>query len=477
MNIGNKKYIFFQIAVFILLTGSYSCRRLIEVNAPPTSTNADVVFSTDATAIAIMTGIYAKMNTAAMVGINSLSAYPELSADNLELFPINDPKFALYFKNMLSSASSVVGPSYWNVFYEMIYNTNIIIEKAPTATKLNSEVKDRLLGEAYFMRAFGYFYLVNLFGNVPLVLTTDYNESAQLGRTDTTIVMQQVIADLKMAQLLLKENYVDASLMTTTQDRLRPNKLAATALLARAYLYSGDYVNAEAQSTIVINKTDLYGIIPLNEIFLKNSKETIWALQPIRAGENTPEAKFYKLPATGPNINSSPTYLSERLLLSFDLNDNRKDEWVDSVTVLGEIYPYPMKYRAISVNGPVEEFSIVLRLAEQYLIRAEARTQQNNLANAKADLSVTRLRSGLDSATATNKEEMLTAILNERRLELFTEWGHRWFDLKRTGKINIVMESATAEKGGTWKSDWQLYPIPVIEIQKNINLRQNNGYN
>lgn len=357
-----------------------------------------------------------------------------------------------------------------------MYNVNATIEGAGKSTTLTKALKDQLLGEAYFTRAFFYFYLVNMYGNVPLVTTTLYNATAVARRTGTDTVYRRIIEDLNLAKGLLNEKYVDASLIQGTNERLRPNRYAAFALLARVYLFTGDYINAEAEATKIINQKANYDTVPLRDVFIRNSKETIWALQPVRAGENTPEAQFFVLPTSGPNLNANPVYLANRLMNSFETGDQRKAVWTNSVVVSGENYPYAAKYKINTLNAAVNEYSIVLRLAEQYLIRAEARAQQNNSGGARADINALRLRASLPNVGATTKDDLLNAILKERRVELFTEWGHRWFDLKRNGKINDIMTPVAIDKGTTWKADWQLYPIPAIEIQSNTNLSQNNGY-
>ncbi len=75
-----------------------------------------------------------------------------------------------------------------------------------------------------------------------------------------------------------------------------------------------------------------------------------------------------------------------------------------------------------------------------------------------------------------DNETILKAILHERQVELFSEWGHRWLDLKRSGIIDIVMNDVAPHKGSTWNTNWQWYPIPLDDIKKNINLLQNAGY-
>lgn len=472
----------FSIRNFVLIFSvavQFGCKKLVSVDTPPTSTNADIVFSDDATAAAVMTGIYYNLSSSTFfTGIPSLTLYTELAADNFTLHATNLQPHASYYRNSLSSAVTTnSGPNYWSLLYSIIYNVNSIIENAPKSSKLSETVKKQLLGEAYFMRGFAYFYLVNLYGDVPLVLTTSYKESAILGRESSAGIYQQMISDLKQAQQLLNENYVDASLLNPVSDRIRPNKSAATALLARAYLYASDFANAEIESSAVIENNTVYDTVPLAQAFIKNTKETIWSLQPVFIGENTKEARMFILPATGPNTNlTNPVYLSDRIITAFQPNDKRASTWIGSVTVGGIVYPYPAKYKIFELNSTVNEFSIVLRFAEQLLIRAEARAQLNNIPDGIADLNKIRARAGLADTTVTNKENLLNAILLERRLELFAEWGHRWFDLKRTGKADEIMPQVAIEKGSGWSTEWQLFPIPVLEFSANPKLTQNPGY-
>jgi len=142
----------------------------------------------------------------------------------------------------------------------------------------------------------------------------------------------------------------------------------------------------------------------------------------------------------------------------------------------GVAYNFPTKYRVIDYNAPVTEYSVVLRLAEQYLIRAEARVQQGRLAEGRDDINAIRKRAGLGVTPESTKDGLLSAILQERRVELFTEFGHRWIDLKRTGQINQQMQIAAPFKGITWNSNDQLYPVPQFDITRNPNLSQNTGY-
>jgi hypothetical protein len=135
-------------------------------------------------------------------------------------------------------------------------------------------------------------------------------------------------------------------------------------------------------------------------------------------------------------------------------------------------YYYPYKYKIVS-NATISEYSMVLRLAEQYLIRAEARVQ-NNLPGAIGDLNVLRARASLPALSTTlSPAQVTTAIEHERQVELFTEFGHRWLDLKRTGRADAVLGQL---KGANWQPTDVLYPLPLTEIQTNQNLTQNPGY-
>ena len=165
---------------------------------------------------------------------------------------------------------------------------------------------------------------------------------------------------------------------------------------------------------------------------------------------------------------------------SFELGDNRKTFWVDSLTSNGKTFYYPFKYKISSATAPATEYENIFRLAEQYLIRAEAEISTNP-AQTVADLNVVRTRAGLPNyAGLTDAASLKTAILHERQVELFTEFGgFRWLDLKRSGTADAVMGppgNACAAKGGTWSSYKQLYPIPLPDINLDHNLTQNPGY-
>lgn len=490
----------------IVILMSTSCKKILEVTPPATSINSENVYLSDKTAIQVVTGFFTKLSldnaSRDLVFPGSIFVATGLSSDELLLYDKRDLVRNRYYSNSLSENDGTA----WRQYYNAIFRTNAAIEGLEKSQVLTSAVKRQLLGESKFIRAFCYFYLVNLYGDVPLTLGTDPEINRLLFRSPKDQVYFQIISDLKEAENLLSEHHLNETLLNTTSERVRPTKWSAKALLARTYLYIKDFDNAESKSSEIIANTELFNLLPVDQVFLKNSRETIWSLQPVRAdnnlGYNTGEGGLFVLPPSGPNLSdtqSYPLYLSNNILANFEAGDARATNWVNSVAVGSNIYPYAFKYKAGRTQSTVTEYSIVFRLSEQYLIRAEARVRQGGakIAEGIADLNYLRsFRRGAVSSTIPNPLPLIpsgislndayVAVEHERQAELFTEWGHRWFDLKRTpGFLNAgstradeIMQLVTANKGGTWSANWELYPIPQSERLKAPNLTnaQNPGY-
>ncbi len=471
--------------VFIIGMCSISCKKFVQIQPPQTEIAASTVYSNSVSAAAVMSGIYSNMignENGLSSGNYSISYLQGLAADELTNYYNGAPNVQFYENSLSSSTGSSSNYYYWTELYNEIHVANAVLEGLATYTGVKPSIKQQLNGEALFMRAFLHFYAVNLYGNVPLVTTTDYLTNNSIKPSPKAVVFQQIIQDLKNAQADLPANFVDGA-GVATQERVRPNQGAATALLARAYLFNGQWDSAEAQATAVINNGTLYNLNSLDSVFLTNSTEAIWQFE-APTGYNTYDAIYFVL-TSPPGSNYSLVSISPYLLNAFEQGDKRLTNWVGIYTADSiNYYYYPFKYKVID-NGdptiPVTEYTMVLRLAEQYLIRAEARAQQGtNMAGAVADLNVIRNRAGLANYSgATDQQSVLTVILHERQVELFTEWGHRWFDLIRTGNINSVMGApgnVCQAKGGVWNADWAFLPIPLSELQLNTNLIQNPGY-
>lgn len=460
------KHNFRLVTMCVLLFISGSCKKMIEIDPPIESIVTQDVYSRTESASAVLIGLFHDMSQSGRIsfvtGSSSLSINMGLYGDELGSVSVNNQ----FFSNNLSEEDDY----YWSGLYWAILRTNAAIEGITASKSLTDEVKHRLLGEAKFLRAFFYFYLVNLFGDVPLLTTSDYKTNSIAARAPTSVVFSQIIEDLKDSQELLGDNYVGRDILQNSDERVRPNKSAATALLSRVYLYLNQWEDAESEATKVINMTD-YELVPLENVFLKNSKEAIWQLQPIDKNANTQDALYF-IPANGST--QLNIYLTPQLLDKFETIDLRKDKWIKEFDSSGLYYPY--KYQKVTYNGMFEEYLMVLRLSELYLIRSEARAQVNNLSGAKDDLFKIRERAGLSAQIDfQGKEDILSFIQDERERELFTEWAHRWFDLKRTNKLNDVM---SVLKPATWESTKQILPIPKTEIESNPSLvgHQNPGY-
>ncbi|WP_418501825.1 RagB/SusD family nutrient uptake outer membrane protein [Flagellimonas sp.] len=445
-----------------------ACNEFLEIDPPRTQLESVIVFSDDASAISAIRGIYSEMsrNGFSSGTSASMSALGGLSADELNNFTNNENTIAFYTNSLQPSLNSV-NSSFWQPLYRFINNANGLLEGLETGS-ISEPVKEQLKGEAKFIRAFCYFYLVNLFGDVPIVHTTNFEENRLLHRSSVEDVYVFINQDLIEAEGSLSEDYSFSG-----EERIQPNRWAAMALLARVSLYTENYSDAEIYATEVINNTSLFSLLPdVNNVFLANSRESIWQLQPVNINSPTNEALTFIIQNTPPTFFA----LSDNLINGFESGDLRKENWISSISDNDNTWFYPHKYKDLSAN--LSEYSMVFRLAEQYLIRAEARARQNKLGDAIADVDAIRQRAGLALIGETNPNisqgDLLEVITHERQVELFTEWGHRWLDLKRTNKASEVLAPI---KGDNWQPTDILYPLPQNELEANPELTQNPGYN
>jgi len=461
----------------LVIIGFASCKKFVTIDTPVNQLVTQSVFTNNATATAAQTSIYSQWS-------NNTVLYTLLLATGSsgdELFNYSTDLGVLgYYTNAIAPINERAN-DVWTPAYSYIYQANAIISGLKNNSAINARIAQQLTGESEFIRAYWHFYLTNLFGDIPLVTTTDYTVNGTISRTPQAEVYKQIIADLLDAQGKLNVNFVNGSDTAITTERTRPTSWAATALLARVYLYQGDYQNAYVQANKVIGNTALFNLATsLGQVFVKNSNEAIFQLQAVSTSYDTQEGYYFILTTTpGIGMNNCST-ISPKLLSSFEPNDARKSNWIGSVKVGANTYTYPNKYKIRTQS--TAEYSTLLRLAEQYLIRAEAQANGagNGISGAISDMNVIRQRASLLTyAGATDQASVMNAILHERQVEFFTEGGHRWFDLKRTGTLNSVMGSpgnVCASKGGTWSPNAALYAIPQTERNNDPNLSQNTGY-
>lgn len=449
-----------------------SCEKFVDVDVPAHKIVSSTVFASDQTAQSAMRGVYNELSRAYFSGgkKSSVNVLAGLSADNLQTTISSIIELNEFYENQILPTNNN-NFNLWSSTYNIIYMCNAVIEGLQNSLSVSQEVKNSLIGQAKFIRAFGYFYLTNLYGDVPLITSTDYRINAVASRSPQNEVYDQILMDIEDAIKVLPVEY-------PLGDRTSVTQTVAMALLARVYLFLEDWTQAEYFSTQVINSEAYELLTDLDDVFLANSREAIWQISPIGSGfslTNTPEGRIFIIDNT-PNY-FTPVALTESLIGVFEPQDKRASKWIGKFNDEEAIFYYPYKYKISYATGSdYKEYSMVLRLAEQYLIKSEALARKGNLTEAIASLDKIRKRAGLDPissiAPGISQEALLDSIHLEKRREFFTEWGHRWLDLKRTETADEVL----AVEKPDWKSTDQYYPIPEKEILNNPNLEQNSGY-
>lgn len=448
------KYIISILLLFCLT----ACEKMVTINPPLDQLTATSVFSDSVTASSVAASMYSTLNTSEYSNNTSMTVLGGYSADEFTGYVLTS---SIPYVNNQIPAEPGTGP--WAGLYKVIYKANDLLEQLDQTKALSPAFIKQLSGEAKFMRAFSYFYLVNFYGKVPLITSTNVAQNSAAPRSDTALVYAQIINDLTSAQTLLSVNYL-------TGEKVRANKWAATALLARVYLYLKDYKNAEQSSAQVTGSGNYTPLNALGNVFLKNSQEAILQFW-------TPLGYSFGTVLNSGNITSGipPSVIfTKNLADAIEPGDIRKTNWVGTTTYQAVTYYYCTKYKQkTTTTGSSIEYTMALRAAEQYLIHAEAVAQQNRVTEAVADLNIVRVRASLPAISASiSKDSCIRAIAKENRVEMMGEWAQRWFDLKRTGQADAVLGALKP----TWKSTAVLFPIPALELLKNPFLIQNDGY-
>ncbi|MGK6349920.1 RagB/SusD family nutrient uptake outer membrane protein [Parapedobacter sp. DT-150] len=360
-------------------------------------------------------------------------------------------------------------------YYRCIDIANNIIAYVPEMD-IDQSTKDDMVGQAYWIRGLAYFDLARLFGGYPqvygalgavIVLTpsSGISDSDVLPRNTLAETYSQAESDLLQALQLLPESRSSAVLT-----KVKATKPAARALLARCYLYNQQWDLAAQYATEAIAGKPLN--VPFMSIFRnKNTEECLFEVQFNNADANGLRNWYYpsNLSARGGTALHQSTYEA----ITDDPDDLRAQLIAQSPT--RPTY-YPTKW-----DDPQEGDNFqLLRLAEQYLIRAEAYAELNRFDEALADLNAVRARAGLQPSDADGKDAIISAILEERRLEFVGE-GQRWFDVIRRGLglsifADIVRTTGSQPSYSLTNAGRQVLPIPSVEIRANPNVEQNEAY-
>ena len=397
--------------------------------------------------------------------------------------------------------------SHWQRAYLGIGQANQVLLRVPSID-MDATLKNRCLGEAEFLRALYYFYLVRAFGDIPLVLTpaTSAAEAASQTRKPVADVYTQIIKDLTDAITKLPASYSGDEIGHAT-------KLAARGLLAKLYLTQGDITNAATQARTTISEATAAGkalwpdFANNYKVETENGQESLFEVQfknglssysndgPGSVMNEFWGARFYGSPYVVASGGYGFNIPEQDLVSRYATGDTRR---AATLFAPGDLYPdgQVQPSSATALPGNPRCYSIrkqyvgrtnvnnwdsplnfpVLRLSEVYLILAESvgNTTEgleaiNKVRRRAFGLPINAPAAAVDYTAAT--PNFKTAVIQERRLELAFE-DDRWYDLKRTGTLVATMRA----QGKSIQDFNNLLPIPQAEINVNPNLTQNPGY-
>ena len=450
----------------------YSCNKAVDVALPNDQIADQTVFTTRPTILAAVNGMYSAFANQSNIATRLRSLY--WLSDEGEISPAPGNEIGdMITANLV--ATNQWFPS-WSWFYTPIYRANQVIEgltNMPSGILTDTEKKS-YIAAAKYVRAVNHFMLVTSWGDVPLVTTTKVDINISIARTPSAQVYAQIVADLRDAANDL------SSTVNTADSRTIHNRFQALAFLARVYLYMGLWSDAEATATEVISSGQYQIVTGINNVFRRGSRESILSLAETGTAAtsiNRTNIGWFTLPANAANTNSLNCAIPNSILALFQTGDQRAVEgnWV--ITLFGKRfankYLYSLNATAAQAATSPQDY-VFQRYAELFLIRAEARAQLNNLSGSLNDVNLIRNRAGLANISASTQSVMLTAIERERLFELFYE-GHRWYDLKRTGRLSAVL-SAVPYKSANYKEFYDLWPVAPRELLSNPALTQNKGY-
>ena len=443
------QYIKTTLLLSILLLSISSCKKFLEEtpnNALPTESSI-----TDAnTARAAIIGAYDRLQEYYAANYPTLGT---ITTDNV-VFNGTLSQYLQLDQNAIPTDNVITVAAYQGI-YRAINSANSVIAYVPTVTDptLSTAEKDRILGEAYFIRALSYFDLARGWGGVQLQLepTNDLNSLKGVKRSTLDQTYDQVLADLIKAETLLTED-------ATTRNRAQ--KSTVFALRARLHLYRKQWADAESYATQVINNPKFALVKPYNAFFTTpfQSTESVLELAFSPNDRNTFWNLWYPSSAGG-QYTLKPSEALIAKLNNPTIGGSRKSLIAGTGNaVYGVLY---------NTAGTSTDPAYLIRIAELYLIRAEARAQLNKLTEAAADLNIIRARADVPATAADTQSALLQAIEDENAVEFAFE-AHRWFDLTRT-------ERATAVLGLTDRNFW-LFPLPLSDVQSDPDLTQNPGY-
>jgi hypothetical protein len=447
---SNNNSLMKKILVVVLFSITAMSCDVLEVE-PQDSIPADAAFKTKEDINKGILGAYASFQGFSYYG-RTYSIFSDLAADNLShpLAATATSYAEVENNNILPENGSVSG--IWSVIYDGINVANNIITKVPSIEGMTEQEKNVALAELYFIRGLNHFNLLNYFGGIPIkIIPTVGVTNLDAPRNSVEEVYSQIINDLSFA----------AENLPVSGNKTRASKYAAKALLAKVYLYKKNFPQAIEIASDVIANGNYTLLDNYSDVFADETAESIFEIFFSQTERN--RIAEYNFPHS---LNGRrEVEPSENLLNAYENSDDR---YAASIAFEGA-EAYAKKYDDLSLGA--DNF-IVLRLADMYLIRAEAEANLSapNIASIQEDINKIRTRANLTPTSETSVPKLLKIIENERRLEFAFE-GHRWFDLVRTNRAIAVLPNVNSV-------NQMLFPIPTDEIQTNKDpgMTQNPGY-
>jgi hypothetical protein len=457
-----KKYIL--LLPFVLLT-FVSCNDELELNPFQSLGTAEALGDLDGMQTAL-NGAYDRFQAVGLYGRNYV-VIPEIQADMVYLTISNSNRFIAEYTYDFNPQSGNFA-TIWNFLYNGILRVNNIINNIDDLEG-DAARKNQIKGEALALRALAHFDLVRFFAKIP----TNGNAGSDLGvpvvlesiiaeppRNTVAEVYTQIIADLQAAKGLVADDGI-----------YKFSKEGIDALLARVYLYNGDYGNAATAASSVINSGKFQLADDIVAAFAApGSSEEIFTLKFEAPAENNGSDNLGGI--YNPQIYGDIRVATDLVDLYGDGDSRIGFLYVN--TVNNEVYTSKY-FEQDGINGM--HSPKILRIAEMYLIRAEARFRSNDSGGALDDLNAIRAKRGV---SALQNLGGIETILDERRRELAFE-GHTLFDYIRTNtdiersQCNTGLE-VSAPCSISASSNIVIHPIPQREMDVNQNMQQNPGY-
>ncbi|MDR1646075.1 MAG: RagB/SusD family nutrient uptake outer membrane protein [Tannerellaceae bacterium] len=445
---------FLRLALVPVLAFTLACDNLLQPE-PTTEISDNRSIYDEKSATAALNGTYDNLKESGYYGLD-LNFITYLFADNVKFVGIQTYyKIFIrpdgYGKTSLQSDNSALA-GVWSAIYKTINSANHLIEKVPLVDDPNftQEERNDILGQAYFIRALSYFDLSRFWGGVQLVLkpTTSPNDVVGIKRSSLEDTYAQVLADLAEAEARL----------TPKSSRIFVDLGAVQALAARIALYREEWEKAETYASRLIGN-EKYALVKPYAVFYttKASTESIFELE-FTVSESNPSSNWWRPSELGGRYEASLNDVIVGLLKDPATGGNRGDLVLESER-RKEIY------NGFYWRGQRDDPEYLFRIAEQYLIRAEARARRNNLAGSLEDLNAVRERADvppLDSQSYDTLDKALQALEKERRIEFAVE-NHRFFDLRRTNRLGAVLG----------EDEGYLFPIPLNQLDRDPYLEPN----